>query len=281
MVRDGSSRVIKPPQRLDYVYLITFALIYASEVLDEEPRYYKEAMRSQNKTKWMKAMDNDMKSLHDNHTWELIEKPVGARLVSFKWIFKVKKGIEGVMSKRFKERLVARGFTRKEGFDFNNVFSPVVKHISIRNLLPMVEKFDLELEQMNVKTSLLYGDLDETILMRQTEGFAEKGNEDYVCNLNRSLYGLKQSPHQWNRRFDKFMTHIGFTRSQLDHCVYFKFRSGNPFITLFLYVDDILIQNNHVEDVMKVKAEIDKEFDMKDMGVTTRILGIGIRRDTK
>src|SRR3954471_23054695 len=145
--RDRSRRVIKPPQRLGYADLIAYALISASEVLDDEPRDYKEVMRSQNKTEWLKAIDDEMKSLHDNHTWELIKKPAGARLVSCKWIFKVKEGIEGVTSKRYKARLVARGFTQKEGVDFNDVFSPVVKHRSIRMLLAMVAQFDLELEQ--------------------------------------------------------------------------------------------------------------------------------------
>ena len=66
---------------------------------------------------------------------------------------------------------------------------------------------------MDVKTTFLYGDLDETILMRQPEGYAEKRKEDYVCKLNGSLYGLKQSPRKWNRRFDKFMARISFIRS--------------------------------------------------------------------
>ena len=74
------------------------------------------------------------------------------------------------------------------------MFSPVVKHRFIRILLATVERFYLELEQMDVKTVFLYGDLDETILMRQPEGYVKKGKEYYVCKLNKSLYGLKQSP---------------------------------------------------------------------------------------
>jgi ATP-binding cassette subfamily B (MDR/TAP) protein 1 len=104
-----------------------------------------------------------------------------------------------VTSKRYKARLVARGFTQKEGVDFNDVFSPVVNHKSIRILLAMMVEFDLELEQMDVKTTLLYGDIDEIILMRQPEGYAEKSKEDYVCKLNRYLYVLKQYPRQWNK----------------------------------------------------------------------------------
>lgn len=96
-------------------------------------------MRSQNKTEWLKAMDDEMKTLHDNNTWEMKEKPAGARLVTCKGTFKVKEGIEGVMSKRFKPRLVVRGFTQKEGVGFNDVFSYVVKDISIIMLLSMVQ----------------------------------------------------------------------------------------------------------------------------------------------
>lgn len=93
----------------------------------------------------MKAMDDEMK-YHDNNTWELIEEPVGDILISRKWIFKVKEGIKRVMSKRFYARLVTRGFTHKEGVNFNDVLSLVVKHISIRMLLSMMTEFDLKLE---------------------------------------------------------------------------------------------------------------------------------------
>lgn len=79
----------------------------------------------------MRSMDDEMKSLYDNNTWVLVERPAGARLVSYKWIFKVKEGIKGVTWKRFKVMLVARGFTQKESVDFNYVFSPTLKHRSI------------------------------------------------------------------------------------------------------------------------------------------------------
>lgn len=88
--------------------------------------------------------------------------------------------------------MVVNGFTQKEGVDFNDVFSTVVKHISIRMLLVVVVKLDLEHEQMDVKTTFLYSDLEETILMRQPEEYAEKGKEYDMCKMNRSLYGLKQ-----------------------------------------------------------------------------------------
>lgn len=117
----------------------------------------------------MKAVNDEMKSLHDKNTWKLFENPEGVRFVNCKCIFKVKEGIKGVMPKRYKVRLVTRGFTQREGVEFNDVFSPVVKRKSIRNMVSMVENFNLELEQMDVKTSFLYGDLDEIILMKYPE----------------------------------------------------------------------------------------------------------------
>ena len=97
---------------------------------------------------------------------------------------------------RFKTRLVAKGYTQKEGVDFNEVFSPVVKHSSIRVLLVMVALFDLELKQLDVKTTFLHGELEEQIYMHQPKGFIISRKEYHVCLLKKSLYGLKQSPRQ-------------------------------------------------------------------------------------
>ena len=87
-------------------------------------------------------------------------------------------------------RLVAKGFAQREGIDYNEVFSPVVKHSSIRILLALL---NLELAQLDVKTAFLHGNLKEEIYMTQPEGYNVDGKEDWVCKLSKSLYGLKQS----------------------------------------------------------------------------------------
>ena len=99
-------------------------------------------------------------------------------------------------SVRYKARLVAKGYSQTEGVDFNEVFSLVVKHTSIRVLLGMVAWFDIELEQLDVKTTFLHGELEEQIFMPQPERFIIEGKEDHVCRLKKSLYDLKQSPRQ-------------------------------------------------------------------------------------
>ena len=99
--------------------------------------------------------------------------------------------------RRFKARLVVKGYSQRKGIDYAEIFSPVVKLTSIRILLSIVASENLHLEQMDVKTAFLHGDLDKEINMQQPEGFVVPGKEHMVCKLTRSLYGLKQAPRQW------------------------------------------------------------------------------------
>ena len=105
----------------------------------------------------------------------------------------------------FKARLVAKGYSQRHGIDYDEVFSPVVKHTSIRVMLALVAHRDLELEQLDVKTTFLHGNLEEEIFMEQPEGFKKPGTENLVCKLKKTLYGLKQSPKQWYKRIDSYM----------------------------------------------------------------------------
>ena len=92
------------------------------------------------------------------------------------------------------------------------MFSPVVKHSSIRTLFSVVAMYDLELEQLDVKTAFLHGELEEEIYMDLPEGFIVPGKENFVCKLKKFLYGLKQSPRQWYKRFDSFMLSHSFKK---------------------------------------------------------------------
>ena len=91
---------------------------------------------------------------------------------------------------------------------------------------------DLELEQLDVKTAFLHGEFEEEIYMDQPELFVVPGKENYVCKLKTSLYGLKQSPRQWYKRFDSFMLKHDFKRSKFDSCVYIKHVNGSPIYLL-------------------------------------------------
>jgi len=93
-----------------------------------------------------------------------------------------------------KVRLVAKGYAQREVIDYNEVFSPVVKNSSIHILLTLAARYDYELDQLDVKTAFLHGDLEVEIYMTQPLGFRAAGEEKLVCKFQKSLYGLKQSP---------------------------------------------------------------------------------------
>ena len=151
-----------------------------------------------------------MNSLITNNTWELVPRPKKQKLVKCKWLFKIKEGTLPTDPLRFKARLVAKGFTQREGIDYTEIFSHVVKFKTIRMILTIVVQYDLKLEQLDVKIAFLHGDLDKLIYMEQHVGYVNKHYHDYVCLLKKSLYGLKQSPIQWYKKFDNFVTGIGF-----------------------------------------------------------------------
>ena len=135
-----------------------------------EPESYKEAVETEDREKWEEAMQDEMKSLHDNHTFELVNLPKGKRALKNKWVFRVKQQ-EHTSQPRYKARLVVKGFNQRKGIDFDEIFSPVVKMSSIRVVLSLAASLDLEVEQMDVKTAFLHGDLEEEIYMEQPEGF--------------------------------------------------------------------------------------------------------------
>ena len=137
---------------------------YAFPVVEEGiPQTFLEANSSPDKEKWKKAMDEEMQSLVKNHTWKLARLPKGKKEIGCKWVYAQKEGFPSKNDVRYKARLVAKGYAQKEGIDYNEVFSLVVKHSSIRILLALVAQFNMELVQMDVKTAFLHGDLEEEI----------------------------------------------------------------------------------------------------------------------
>ena len=199
-------------------------------------------------------------------------KPIGC-----KWIFKIKRDSKG-NTERYKARLVAKGFTQREGIDYNETFSPVSSKDSFRIIMALVAHFDLELHQMDVKTAFLNGEIDETIYMEQPENFVTGDLKSMVCKLKKSLYGLKQSPCLWYHKFHKIISSFSFVMNPADKCIYHKF-SGSKYIFLVLYVDDILLATNDLNLLCDTKKFLSNNFEMKDLGNASYVLGIQIYRD--
>ena len=120
-------------------------------------------------------MDKEMQSLQKNKTWRLVQLPKDKKAVRCKWVYTKKEGFPNKKEVRNKVRLVAKCYTRKKEVDYNEVFSPVVKHSYIRILLALIAQWNLELVQLDVKTAFLHGVLKEKIYITQPEGFKIAG----------------------------------------------------------------------------------------------------------
>ena len=150
-------------------------------------------------------------SLIKNETWKLVELPRDRKAIGCKWVFKVKYDCESRVE-RFKGRLVAKGYAQKYGIDYDETFSPVDRFSSIRALLAYAIQNNMLIHQMDVVTAFLKGKLEEEIYMEQPDGYIQPGQEHLVCKLQKSLYGLKQSPRCWHTAFRKYMDGIHFNQ---------------------------------------------------------------------
>jgi ATP-binding cassette subfamily B (MDR/TAP) protein 1 len=118
-------------------------------------------------------MGSEMNSIRVNGTWDLVELPRNRKALPCKWVFRLKQ----VSDSKYKARIVATGFRQEHGVDFDEIFSPIVKLSTLRFLLSVIAHEDLELLQLDVKTTFLHGDLNEEIYMEQPQAFASPGRE--------------------------------------------------------------------------------------------------------
>lgn len=137
----------------------------------------------------------------------------------------------------------------------------------------MAAKCKFETRHLDVTTAFLYGHLKETVYLSTPDGVEIP--EGHVIKLNRSLYGLKQSPRSWNDRFNEFILKLGFVRSQADYCLYF-WQDGQLTIYLLIYVDDTLMVGNATELMIKIIEKLSSEFKMKDIGSVKRFMGLNV-----
>jgi hypothetical protein len=169
--------------------------------IEGDPTTYEAAMRSANSSKWLSTMEDELESMRKNKVWDLEAIPQGAKTVGYKLVYKTKRDSRGNVE-RYKARLVAKGFTQRKGIDYHKTFSPVSTKDSFRIIMAHVAHFDLELHQMDVKTSFQNGELVENVFMAQPKGFVMSGKGHMGCHFRRSIYGVKQASRQWYIKFD-------------------------------------------------------------------------------
>ncbi|CAI7868990.1 unnamed protein product [Closterium sp. NIES-53] len=214
-----------------------------------EPATLKEALESSDAEEWNKAMKSELKSVEENGTWELVELSEGRKAITSKWLFKIKSDADGKI-KRYKSRLVAKGYQKKEKVDYKELFAPVVKPTTLRTLLAGAAIKGWVVKQMDVTTAFLNGVLEEEIFMAQLEGF------------------------------DDVLEEIGFTPSTADHSL-FMLGEGEQRSFMVVYVDDILIFSPSSDLVKEVMLNLQDKFKCKALGDVSFYLGLHIERDVE
>lgn len=268
-----TKRSVRVPSKYnDYELYMAFD---ACSFVESVPNCFNDLENRVDRKNWLDAVDRELKSIEKNNTWKKVSKPNNTRILDTKWVFSYK-GLEDKDEDKYKARLVVRGFAQEKDKNYDEIYSPVAKMITIRGLLIIGNQLKYYFQQLDVKTAFLNGTLTEDIYIFPPQGVHSKTNE--VFKLKKSLYGLKQSSKCWNDEINNFLLRIGFIRSENDHCLYILYNE-NKKVFLLIYVDDIILAGPDLTHINEVKNKLMKGFLMKDKGPLKHFLGLEILYD--
>ena len=242
----------------------------------QTPQSYLEAIRSGEGELWKSAMKDELGKMEKYNVWTVVDRSKHLRTLRARWVYTRK--IDGTTGKpsSYKARWVAKGFSQKAGIDFDELFAAVAHKDSIRVFLSIVNYFDMECDQVDIKAAFLNGHLDETIYLEPPEG--SDIPSDKVLLLNKSLYGLRQSSRQFNQALDTWLRSQGLTPTRADSCFYVRRREGET-LMLSVHVDDQLIACNSRAGLDDFKAKLNERFECSDSGPAGYFLGFNIHRE--
>lgn len=263
-----SKRTKNPPKKFDDYYVYNSS-IFVNMCRTDIPNTFEEAIESSESKFWKRAMDKEIDCLNKNKTWKLVENVNNNRVLDVKWVYSRKS------DNTYKARLVVRGFQQTDEID--DVYSPVAKMQTLKVLLSFCCQMGLEIEQMDVETAFLNGQVNSEVYVKQPKGYGDETNK--VCKLIKALYGLKESPRAWYECLDKFLISIGFVRSNVDFCLY-TLRTENDTVYLLIFVDDLLICGTDQSKIKRIKVLLSERFQMKDLGKIKEYLGITVDYDS-
>jgi hypothetical protein len=211
---------------------------YGCLAQDGEPRTLEHALANKN---WKHAMDSEYDALIKNKTWHFVPPQKGRNVIDCKWVYKVKRKVDGSLD-RYKARLVVKGFKQRYDIDYKDTFSPAIKSATIKTILSIAISRGWSIRQLDIQNAFLHGFLEE-VYMKQPPGYGDKSRFNYVCKLDRALYGLKQAPRSWYSQLSSKLQSLGFIPSRADRSLFFYNKEGTSIFVL-IYVDDIIFASS-------------------------------------
>ena len=188
---------------------------------------------------WFAAMKSEIQALLDMGTWSLCPRPSNRNIIKNKWVYQVKHHSDGSI-KRYKTRLVAKDFQQRDGIDYKETFSTVIKPTIIRILLSLAIHYNWPFKQLDVSNAFLHGHLSKEVFMEQPTIFVDSMLPNHVCKLKNAIYGLKQAPRAWFQRLSQAFLHLGFIESLVNTSLFILHQDAVHMFIL-IYVDDIII----------------------------------------
>ncbi|CAL8990716.1 unnamed protein product [Prunus brigantina] len=234
-----------------------------------EPKSFEVAVKEEI---WRKAMEEEIKTIEKNKTWELVDRLKDKEIIGVKWVYKTKFNPDGLIQKH-KARLVAKGYSQQPGIDYNETFAPVARLDTIRALVALAAQKKWRIYQLDVKFAFLNGELEEEIYVEQPQGYIEQGGEDKALKQKKALYRLKQAPRAWNSRIDTYFINTGFRRSKSEPTLYTKTQGKSDILIVPLYVDDLIYTGNNEEIIKEFKKDMMKTFEMSGPRVDALFFG--------
>jgi hypothetical protein len=252
-----------------------------------DPQTVSEALSSPEAADWKKAMNAEYEALKRNQTWIIVDRPQGKKTVESRWVLRTKLKKDGSIDRR-KARLVAKGFTQKPGIDFNETFTPVARLRSIRLFMAIAVELGLQVHQVDFTSTYLNGEIEEEVFMEVPSEFydilSEKESRKFrgnkVCLIRKALYALKQSGRQWYKKLDEKLKQQKLKPLNSDPCVYINKEDGNIVIVV-IYVDDLMVASDNLRKLQRLKSELSKSFEMKDLGPLSFCLDIEFTQDVE
>ncbi|GJS02490.1 retrovirus-related pol polyprotein from transposon TNT 1-94 [Tanacetum coccineum] len=202
--------------------------------------------------RWVKAMTKEIQDLEGNNIWELTVLPPHKLPIGIKWVFRIKYNVDSSIE-RFKASLVAKGLIKKKAWTTKRHLHQLLMVI-VRALLTTVIQQNWFLEQLDFNNAFLHGDLNEEVYMTVPQGYYTSLPPNTVCKLKKFLYGLKQANRQWFTKLTNFLLLLGFQQSYVDTSL-FTLQNQTNFLTLLVYVDDILLAGNNQSLINSIKKK--------------------------
>jgi hypothetical protein len=179
-------------------------------------RTYAQAMAHPDAAEWEVACEAEHRAFEHMGVYEVVPCLKGRKVVGSKWVFCIKRGPDGEIQK-YKARIVAQGFTQIEGVDYNEMFVPIAKFASLCVILAIAAEHDLEVQQMDVKSAYLNGELKEEIFMEPPPSFDVP--DSMVLHLVKAVYGTKQGGRVWYEEIREKLGTMGYQCTEADHAV--------------------------------------------------------------